>query len=354
MRNLQVKAMAENLLTERQKSILEAVVLDFVKSAKPVGSRQISKNYPLEVSSATIRNTMADLEDMGYLTHPHTSAGRLPSDKGYRLYVDTLMQYSTLSPEERKAILLQVDPDAQDIQEILKQTSHVLGQLSDELGIVLAPKFYRGALEKLELVELSSDNLLVVIHIKSGIIKTVVIEVTHQIPRDRMDDVARILNERLAGLTLKEVKQTIDKRLRDIQEDGDEIIDILVDKADMVFNFADRVDVHISGAKNILRQPEMQDPEKITRFMDLVEQNELLLHIFDDTDEWEDELNITIGSEHKRAEISEYSVVASTYRYGELRGTLAILGPTRMPYHKVASLVQLTADIISDKLDQRR
>jgi len=343
----------EKVLTEREKLVLEAVVLDFVKSAKPVGSRQISKNYPLEVSSATIRNTMADLEEMGYLTHPHTSAGRLPSDKGYRYYVDSLMQYSTLSSAEREAIVLQVDPNAQDIQEILKQTSYVLGQLSEELGIVMAPKFNRAVLEKLELVELSSDKLLVVIHIQSGIIKTVVIEVTNRIPRNRMNRVATLLNERLAGLTLKEVKHTIDERLRDMRVKDTEIVDLLVDNADLVFNFAERVDIHVSGAKNILQQPEMQDPEKITNFIDLVEQNDLLVHLFEDTDEWEDELNITIGSENKLTEITDYSIVSSTYRYGDLTGRLAILGPTRMPYHKVASVVQLTADIISSKLDQK-
>jgi len=341
--------MKNELLTDRENSVLEAVILDFIQSATPVGSRNVAKNYGLDVSPATIRNAMADLEDKGYLTHPHTSAGRVPTDKGYRYYVDWLMQISGLTYEERSALSLNMDPNIQDIEDILKKTSRVLGQLSDELGIVLAPKFYQGVLKKLELVEISSDKLLVVINIKSGIVKTVIIEVSHTIPRRRLDDISRLLNERLAGLTLQEVKQTIDERFRDIPDDDNALIDMIVQNADTLFEFTDRVDIHISGAKNIIRQPEMQDPEKITSFMELVERSEQFTELFPDLASNPEELVISIGSENKQARASDYSIVASTYQYGGLKGTIAILGPTRMYYDKIASLVQLTANMISDQ-----
>ena len=341
--------MRNDLLTDRENSVLEAVILDFIKTANPVGSRSVAREYNMEVSPATIRNAMADLEEMGYLTHPHTSAGRVPTDKGYRYYVDRLMKLSGLTSEERSAISLQVDPNAPDIEEILVKTSRVLGQLSDELGIVLAPQFYQGILQKLELVEISSDKLLVVINIESGIVKTVIIEVENSIPRDRLDDVTRIINERLAGLSLDEVKRTIDERFRDLPES----VQMIVQNSDTLFDFADRVDIHIFGAKNIIRQPEMQDPEKITSFLELVEGGEQLAELFQGGRDSSDEVIITIGSENQRSEVSDYSIVASTYKYSGLKGTIAILGPTRMYYSKIASLVQITANLISENFKEK-
>jgi len=343
--------MKERALTDREKTVLQSIVIDFIQSAQPVGSRHISRKSGLDVSPATIRNTMAELEELGYLTHPHTSAGRVPTDKGYRYYVDSLMEMSQLTSVDRRAIAIHMDPNAQDIEEILKRTSQVLSRLSDELGIVFAPKFYRGILEKLELVELSSDKLLVVIHIKSGIVKTVLLEVSHRIPRERLPGIARLLNERLSGLTLSEVTRTIDERFRDIPEDGNEIIQLFVNNADMVFDFSGRGSIHMSGTNNIIRQPEMQDPKKITQFIDLVEKSEILALLLDEVEPREDDLFITIGSENKRAEIAEYSIVGSTYQYGGLKGTIAILGPTRMYYDRIASLVQITANLISEKFE---
>ena len=343
--------MTEGELTDRENSVLQATVVDFVKSARPVGSRQISKKYEFDVSSATIRNTMSDLEEMGYLTHPHTSAGRLPTDKGYRYYVDMLMRYSEISPKDRDFILLQMDPNAQDIEAILGKTSRLLGQLSEELGIVLAPKLYSGILEKLQLVEIASDKMLVVIKIKSGIVKTVVLEISHSVPREHLDHISTLLNERLAGLSLEEIKQTIDERFQSVELRNDEIAQLLVQKSDSLFEFADKVSIHVYGAKNIITQPELQDPEKISSFMELMEHNEFLADLFGEHAVDEDELVISIGSENKRAEITDYSIVTSTYSFGNLRGQVAILGPTRMHYDKIASLVQLTANLMSEKLN---
>ncbi len=339
-----------NELTDRESSVLEAIVVDFVKSARPVGSRQISKKYGLDVSPATIRNTMSDLEDMGYLTHPHTSAGRMPTDKGYRYYVDALMRFSEVSKRDREFILLQMDPNAQDIEEILSKTSRLLGQLSDELGIVLAPKLYTGILEKLQLVEVASDKMLVVIRIKSGIIKTVVLEISHSVQKEHLDHISALLNERLAGLSLEEIKNTIDERFQSVELRDDEIAQLLVDNSDSLFEFADKVNIHVYGAKNIINQPELQDPEKISSFMELMEHNEFLADYFTESGE-EDELVISIGSENKYAEISDYSIITSTYNFGNLRGHVAILGPTRMQYDRVASLVQVTAHLMSENLN---
>lgn len=339
-------------LTPREQEVLEAVIQEYIQDAHPVGSRQLAKNYNLNVSPATIRNAMADLEDMGYLTHPHTSAGRIPTDEGYRYYVDTLMELTQLTGEERQMLSIYIDPYAQDIEDILQRMSKALGRLSDELGIVFTPRFYQGILEKIELVELSSDKLLVVVQIRTGLVKTVMIEVRNSIPRKHLRHISRVLNERLAGLTLSEVKETIDKRFRDIKEGQDELVQLIVNNAHTVFNFVDRPNIHISGTRNIIRQPELQDPEKITRFLDLVEENKLTSQIFKEFLEGEEELLITIGSENKYQEVSEFSIVASTYTYGNLRGTLAVMGPTRMYYNRVAALVQVAADTITQSFEE--
>jgi len=344
-----VSNMNDRELNARENSVLEAIVLEFVRSARPIGSRQIAKKYGLDVSPATIRNTMADLEDLGYLGHPHTSAGRLPTDKGYRYYVDFQMQFSQLSPEEKQMIALHLDPNAGDIEEILRRTSQVLGQLSEEFGIVLTPKFYRGVLEKLEFVELASDKLLVVINIKSGIVKTVIMEVHHRIPSARLSDIASLLNERLAGLTLREVKRTIDQRFKDVNVQDEGLVQMIIENADTVFNFADRITIHTSGAQNIIRQPEMQDPAKLSHFMEIMEKGELLTQLFERIN-GEDDLFIAIGSENDFTEINDYSIIASTYRYGSVNGTMAIMGPTRMQYDKMISLVRMTSQIISERL----
>ncbi len=339
-------------LTQREQTILEAVIHEYIQNAHPVGSRQLAKRYNLNVSPATVRNAMADLEDLGYLTHPHTSAGRIPTDKGYRYYVDRLMELTKLSGEERQMLSIYIDPNAQDIENILQRMSQALGRLSDELGIVFAPQFYQGILEKIELVELSSDKLLVVVQIRTGLVKTVLIEVRNSVPRNRLQHISQILNERLAGLSLREVKETIDKRFQDIEEGQDELVQLIVDNADNVFSFVDRPNIHISGTRNIIRQPELQDPEKITKFLELVEENKLVNSLFTEFIDDDENLLITIGSENKFQEAADYSIVASSYSYGNLRGTLAVMGPTRMYYNRVASLVRVAADAITQSFEE--
>lgn len=342
----------EKELTVREQLVLEAVIHEYTQRAHPMGSRQLAKYHKLNVSPATIRNTMADLEDLGYLTHPHTSAGRVPTDKGYRYYVDSLMELTKLTRDEQRTLSRYVEQHSRDIEEILQRMSQALGRLSDELGIAFAPRFYQGILEKIELVDLASDKLLVVVQIKTGLVKTVLIEVRTVIPHDKLQHISAILNERLAGLTLQEVKQTIDQRFQDLEEANEELVQLIVDNADNVFNFVDRPHIHISGTRNIIRQPELQDPEKITKFLDLVEENMLSGNIFTDFIECEDDLYITIGSENRFEEVAEYSIVASTYNYGNLRGTLAVLGPTRMYYNRIASLVRAAANTITQSFDE--
>ncbi len=198
--------MTATALTERENLILNCVVESYVTNAIPVGSRTLAKKYDLGISPATIRNVMNDLEDLGYLSQPHVSAGRIPTDKGYRFYVDSLMLLKSLARRDRNLIekgLLKVSVDVTDI---LASASQVLGKISTQLGVVLEPRFYQGVFEKMELVSVSGNRILAVISIKSGLVKTIMMEIKSEVSSEQLHEAYQIINQLLSGLSLWEVK----------------------------------------------------------------------------------------------------------------------------------------------------
>ncbi|MEX0601767.1 MAG: heat-inducible transcriptional repressor HrcA, partial [Bacteroidota bacterium] len=199
-------------LNERERSILRHVVHNYIRTALPVGSRFISKKFESNLSPATIRNVMADLEEQGFLSHPHTSAGRVPTDLGYRYYVDYLMEIEQLSGLEKQAIQEQMDRTA-DPLEMLRETSKLLGKISKQLSIVASPHLGSGVFERLELISVSSSRLLVVISIRAGLVRTLMLEVGTEVRRESLEQIARMLNERLAGLTLAQIRDTFIDRV---------------------------------------------------------------------------------------------------------------------------------------------
>ena len=242
-------------LTQREETVFCSIVRNFILEAKPVGSRNLSKWCSINVSPATVRNVMADLEEKGLIAQPHTSAGRVPTDKGYRYYVDSLLKVDQLSKEEKEAILFNLTSETKGIETILENSSKALGNISSLLGVVLAPRFYQGVFEKLELIEISSNSILVVIKVKSGLVKTISMEISLELTRKKLEETARILNERLSGLSLLEIKYTIDKRMQDLPEGESNLIKVFIDSADSVFNFEEDTHFHVAGTGNIARQP---------------------------------------------------------------------------------------------------
>src|SRR5881296_4045775 len=201
-------------LTERERQVLEAVIETYVQTAEPAGSRTIARRFGLALSAASIRNTMSDLEEKGYLYHPHTSAGRIPTDLAYRVYVDSLMHLSQVSPSESHQIREEL-AERSDVDQILERAAQVLGVLTNELGVAVGPSLDDAVLERLELLQVSSDRLLLVLTLKSGVVRTIFVEVSSQMAREAVAQVAVVLNERLAGLTLKHIRATPPDRLRD-------------------------------------------------------------------------------------------------------------------------------------------
>src|SRR5918997_6676931 len=196
-------------LSRRERMVLEAVIRTYVQTAEPAGSRTLARRFGLGVSPATIRNTMSDLEEKGYLFHPHTSAGRIPTDRAYRVYVDNLMRLAPPSHQEQNTLRAELVGTRSAVEEILRRAAQVLGVLTQELGVAVAPALDQVVLERLELVQVSSDRLLLVFNLRSGVVRTIFVGVPGLVAPGSVQRVAQILNERLSGLTLKEIRATL-------------------------------------------------------------------------------------------------------------------------------------------------
>jgi heat-inducible transcriptional repressor len=347
--------MMERELTPRERMILGYIVQEFIMTAIPVGSRYLVKKYNLGLSPATVRNVMADLEDMGYLWHPHTSAGRIPTDKGYRFYVDNLLEIKDLSPAEKEAINSVVQ-GKEELEEILKDISKLIGKISKQLSIASTPQINDAILTKLDIISISDTKLLVVISLKSGLVRTIVLEVSSEISRDKLDFVRAVLNERLSGLTLRQIRETFIERIRDVESELGGIINVFIRSADKLFyDFYDVVDrLHIGGVPEVLDHPEFKSPEKIRNIMELVENEDEIIKIFQmlraSTME-SDRVIVSIGEENPEGKFRDYSLVASEYRIGGVKGVIGVIGPKRMNYSRVISIVNYTCKALSGDAD---
>jgi heat-inducible transcriptional repressor len=337
-------------LNEREQSILHHVVHNYIQTAIPVGSRYISKHFESSLSAASIRNVMADLEELGFLSHPHTSAGRVPTDLGYRFYVDYLMEMQQLGDDEKLRIHQQLD-QTNDTDEMLRETSKLLGKISHQLSIVTSPHLSSGVFEKIELIPIASSKLLVVISIRTGIVRTIMMEVGAEVRRDHLDEVGRLLNERLSGLTLLEIRDSFVDRVRDMKSEQTGLIRLFIESVDQLFTDSkERDKVLIGGTKNIIEQPEFVDPKNFRSVIELIENEDIIVHLLEKHDELQKGFVVTIGTENKDETAKEYSFVTGTYDVEGVTGRVGIIGPTRMNYSKVIPLVDYVAQTIAKML----
>ena len=336
-------------LTDRERRVLEAVIVSYVETAEPAGSRTIAKKYKLGVSAATIRNTMSDLEDRGYLYHPHTSAGRMPTDRAYRVYVDRLMAYCDPTVHEQDRLLRELD-ETTGIESLLQKAAQVLGILTQELGVAVAPSFDNAVLERLQLMDVASDRILLVLILSGGAARTIFVEVNSGLPLESLDKLATVLNERLSGLTLREVRATLRERLREARlgTSGDELLNVFVEEADSIFQGSDREEspVMLSSAQMLAEQPEFSSNTQMRTLLELTEQRDLLRQALQQRSEAG--ITVTIGGENLDPRLSAFTIVTSTYQSGSLSGVIGVMGPTRMPYRKVVSLVEHTSRLMNN------
>jgi len=335
-------------LSERERTVLRYVIHDFIETATPVGSRYISRRHEdvLGLSSATIRNIMSDLEYLGYINHPHTSAGRVPTDRGYRLYLDSLMHLDALPEKEQKAIENDLTR-AGGHEDLLRESSRVLGRISRQLCIVTAPYLSSGIFEKLEMVGISTGRVMVIISVKSGLVRTVMLEVESEIPREKLDAMSRLLNERLSGLTLQQIGETFSERMRDVQGESTGLIRLFIDSVDRLFVPARSEQIHIAGADKVIDQPEFVTAPDFRGVIELINDQEMIIHVLERNEAPPAEVRVTVGEEHDDDKLKPYSVITAGYTAGDTVGTIGVIGPKRMRYERMIPLVDHVARTIS-------
>jgi heat-inducible transcriptional repressor len=345
--------MREAGLNEREERILEAVIRTYVETAEPAGSRTVAKRHGLGVSPATIRNAMSDLEEKGYLFHPHTSAGRIPTDQAYRYYVNTLMRPLRLTAAEQRRLRRELDEDATGpLERLIRRATQVLGLVTGELGLAIAPRLDEVVLEKIELALISSEKVLLVMTLRNGVVRTIYVDVPVAMPAETLAAVTMILNERLAGQPLTEIRRTLPERLRGAAGDdahSTELLTILLQSADEMLGATEIAGEELLlGRTSVLaNQPEFAEGSRLRSLIELTEQRDLLRRVIGQRSH-DASPTITIGAEHEHPKLSGFTLVTSEYRLGNLSGVLGVMGPTRMAYEKVAAIVELTSMMMSD------
>lgn len=330
-------------LTYRESSVFYSLLKNFVRTATPVSSKFLATDVKDSISSATIRNVLTQLEKKGLVVQPHTSAGRIPTDLGYRYYVNDLMKFEKLTLIEKQKI----DSDLkkisnEDVEIILDKACNVLSEISNQLGVVLSPKFYQGRFEKIELVKLTENKLLIIISVSSGMIKKIRMEFNFKIKINKIEETKRILNERLSGLKLWEIKESIQNRMKDVALGDKNLIDRFTSRADEIFDI-DNDTVYFKGTSYILTQPEFANTESLKKILKLIDNQRILVHLIKNSTQKTEKISITIGDEHREELVKNCSLISTTYKIGSISGTLGIIGPTRMKYEKLTSLVDYIA-----------
>src|SRR5881409_13388 len=340
-------------LNERERQVLEAVIETYVETAEPAGSRTISKKFGHTLSAATIRNTMSDLEEKGYLYHPHTSAGRIPTDLACRVYVNSLMRLSQVSASDSHQIREEL-AERNAVDQILERAAQVLGVLTKELGVAVGPTLDEAVLERLELLQAGSNRLLLVLTLKSGVVRSIFVEVPSRLAPEIVVQVALVLNERLAGLRLREIRATLSERLRDAAPDAgsSELLNIFIQEADDLFDVPATGaggGVVLGSAQLLAGQPEFATKERLQGLLEVTERRDVLREAL--AKRLGQGLTITIGTEHQDATLAPFTLVTASYRLGPLAGVIGVMGPTRMPYDKIVALVDHTSRLVGELLE---
>jgi heat-inducible transcriptional repressor len=343
-------------LSARERRVLEAVIQTYVQTAEPAGSRTVSRQFGLGVSPATIRNTMSDLEEKGFLFHPHTSAGRIPTNKAYRAYVDALLGGTPVAPSaDREKLTEALIASDSPIESILRRAAQSLGILTQELGVALQPRLAASVLRSLDLVRVNDERLLMVLSLEGGAVRSVFVEVAGSIAESALTEVTKVLNERLAGLTLEEIRASVGARLRDSVSapSARELLNIFVQEAEALFDqdiSRGEQRILLGQASVLAEQPEFAAADRMRRLIALTESPQDLADALRRRGQTSG-ISITIGAEHEDERLRDFTVVTAEYHTGSLAGVIGVIGPTRMPYEKVISLVNHTSQLLSELLD---
>jgi heat-inducible transcriptional repressor len=325
------------MLTERQKMILGAIVDDYIRSAEPVGSRSISKRGDVGFSPATIRNEMSDLEEMGYLEQPHTSAGRIPSQKGYRYYVDHLVQLSYLNGYELESIKTFFAEKIHLTEQIVQQVAIILSNVTNYTSIVLGPEMFKTTLKHLQLIPLSSETAVAIIVTNTGHVENKTVTIPQGLPMSEIERFVNLLNAKLTGVPLLQLRSKLYNEIGSELSKHVSKYEDLIHMVEGILVSENDERIYHSGMTNMLIQPEFKDVEKVKTILDLFDETQNLAKLFSKS---QSGIHVKIGAENTLEAINNCSLITATYSIeGHSLGTIGILGPTRMEYAKVINLL---------------
>ncbi|WP_027625032.1 heat-inducible transcriptional repressor HrcA [Clostridium lundense] len=336
-------------MDERKIRILQAIIQDYINTAEPVGSRTIAKKYDLGISSATIRNEMADLEDMGYLEQLHSSSGRKPSDKGYRLYVDKFMQLHKLSPIEENIIKTHILNSAlYEMDRVIKQATSILAELTGLTSIVKSPSGKKSCIKSIQLINIDVNNILSVIITDTNIIRNNVIRTKKSIDNYSLAKLSNILNVRLNNLTVEEINLEVINNLKNDLRGYEDIFNAIIPALYESLNSIDTFDIYLEGTTNIFNYPEYNDIERAKNFLSLVDNKDKVNDLINSSDS----ITIKIGEENFVEDAKDCTVISAVYSLkNKPLGSIGVIGPTRMPYSKVVSILGEIVNEINNVLD---
>lgn len=338
-------------LDERKMKILQAIIRNYLETGEPVGSRTISKYADINLSSATIRNEMADLEELGYIIQPHTSAGRIPSDKGYRLYVDSMMQENERQVEELKEMLVEKE---EKMDHLLKQVAKVLAVNTNYATMISAPRFQKNKLKFIQLSRVDDEQLLAVIVTEGNVIKNSMIPVREHLDDETMLKLNILLNTNLNGLAIEEINLGMIAVLKAQAGLHGSLIGEVIDAVAETIKEDDDLEIYTSGTNNIFKYPELADQQKASELINTFEEKQLLSRLVE-TELSEDDkgIKVYIGEEAPIQTMKDCSIVTANYEFGEgMKGTIGIIGPKRMDYEKVVGTLK-TIKVQLDTLYQK-
>lgn len=338
-------------LDDRKLRILKVIINDYIESAEPIGSRHISKNLEIGLSSATIRNEMADLEEMGFLEQPHTSAGRVPSEKGYRIYVDQLMDNIELSQNEISEISKGLEIKINQLNQLIKQASVIVSKITNYPSIVVTPTMKKSILKAVQVVPVEAGKAMIIVVTNSGIIRNVLVNIPVNIQPDYVISFSNLLNGQLAGHSINQITLTM---LLEIEKKWGVPIELVAPVLDGIIECIEQIDkpeYYLDGSVNIFNYPEFHDISKAQRFLHAMEKHETLKRIVFSEPSGTD-LIIKIGAENDIEEMRGCSLLTASYSIGEeVIGTIGVIGPTRMNYSKVATSLNYIRNKINTELN---
>ncbi len=336
------------ILDIRKMRILQAIVDDYIMTAAPVGSRTVSKRSDMGLSPATIRNEMSDLTELGFLEQPHTSAGRIPSEKAYRLYVNHMMNTANLSDDEADYIRRHLDTRVHEVGEVIRQTAKVLSDMTNYTSMVLVPQVSGLRVRRISLIPVSEGTAMAVVVTNTGVTKNAMINVPPTLTPDDLEKISKLITEKLDGHRLADAVTSVLPMIKnEVGEQAEAVGQMLTE----IERSMSEQDVEVVGASNILDYPEYSDAQKARSFLTEIEQGDYLYKVL--TDASDVEMSVRIGAENDNPDMQDCSVVTVTYKAGGKNiGTMGVVGPTRMDYGKVMAILKYMSSSLSDILSK--